>query len=310
MNSLKKEISTKAFITATVAAFLICLIFVGIGFLEYKKQKNTPPLIFTYHKIDYFSKYPIQAAAAVVYDVKENKILYAKNATTSMPLASITKVMTALVADQVLQKDAVIAIDQSSLDIEGESGFKPNQSWKFSDLLNLTLLTSSNDGAHAIANAAAVAQSISFPQKMNSTAKELGLNSMNFNNESGLDIDNSPLSGGYGSAEDVAKLFAYIIKNNSGVLDITKNDSWNFKSLDNTLYSENNTDLVVNEIPGILASKTGFTDMAGGNLAVAYDAGLNHPIVIVVLNSSWDGRFTDVLTLASSTKKTLTAIKY
>ena len=51
----------------------------------------------------------------------------------------------------------------------------------------------------------------------------------------------------------------------------------------------------------MILSKTGDTDLAGGNLAVAYDAGINEPIIIVVLGSTQEGRFADVATLASST---------
>ncbi|MDQ5957741.1 MAG: hypothetical protein QG665_65, partial [Patescibacteria group bacterium] len=49
------------------------------------------------------------------------------------------------------------------------------------------------------------------------------------------------------------------------------------------------------------ASKTGYTDSAGGNLVVALDAGLAQPVIVVVLGSSKDGRFTDVLALAKAT---------
>ena len=54
-------------------------------------------------------------------------------------------------------------------------------------------------------------------------------------------------------------------------------------------------------MPGLLRSKTGFTDLAGGNLAVIFDAGMNHPVAIVVLGSTQSGRFTDVKTLMAAT---------
>ena len=54
-------------------------------------------------------------------------------------------------------------------------------------------------------------------------------------------------------------------------------------------------------IPGLLGGKTGYTNLAGGNLAVIYDAGLNHPIVVVVLGSTLEGRFGDVETLVDAT---------
>ena len=61
-----------------------------------------------------------------------------------------------------------------------------------------------------------------------------------------------------------------------------------------------NTDLDIGKIPGLLASKTGFTALAGGNLVVAFDASIGRPIIVVVLGSTEDGRFTDVAQLTSS----------
>jgi D-alanyl-D-alanine carboxypeptidase len=56
----------------------------------------------------------------------------------------------------------------------------------------------------------------------------------------------------------------------------------------------------------LIASKTGYTDLAGGNLAVAFDAGVNRPIVIAVLGSSREERFSDVEKLASAVLLELT----
>jgi D-alanyl-D-alanine carboxypeptidase len=55
-----------------------------------------------------------------------------------------------------------------------------------------------------------------------------------------------------------------------------------------------NTDKLAENLPGLIAGKTGFSDLAGGNLAVAVDIGLNHPVIIVVLGSTEEGRFEDV----------------
>ena len=66
-----------------------------------------------------------------------------------------------------------------------------------------------------------------------------------------------------------------------------------------------NTNTEITKLPQVLASKTGFTDLAGGNLAVVVDVGLNHPVVIVVLGSSKEGRFSDVEFLAWASVDTL-----
>ena len=57
------------------------------------------------------------------------------------------------------------------------------------------------------------------------------------------------------------------------------------------------TDLIIGDLAGFIAGKTGFSDLAGGNLAVAVDNGFNRPFVIVVLGSTFDGRFNDVRNL-------------
>ena len=67
-----------------------------------------------------------------------------------------------------------------------------------------------------------------------------------------------------------------------------------------------NTNQIVNSLPNIVGSKTGFTEVAGGNLAVVIDPALNTPVVIVVLGSSKDGRFKDVERLTNATLDYLT----
>jgi len=63
---------------------------------------------------------------------------------------------------------------------------------------------------------------------------------------------------------------------------------------DGVEHTANNTNKALGEIPGLIAGKTGFTDLADGNLAIMFDAGVGHPVAVVVLHSSKDGRFEDV----------------
>ena len=64
-----------------------------------------------------------------------------------------------------------------------------------------------------------------------------------------------------------------------------------------------NTNIDVEKIPGLLASKTGYTTLAGGNLVVAFDASIGRPIIVVVLGSSQEGRFKDVQSLVNASIK-------
>ena len=134
---------------------------------------------------------------------------------------------------------------------------------------------------------------------MNKTVRSIGLSDMYFFNPSGLDVS-ATTSGGYGSAKDVATLIAYIYKNYPELLSATPAADITVSS---NLIKHNveNTDEALPQIPGAIVSKTGNTDLAGGNLSVMFDAGLMHPVEIVVLDSSYDGRFTDMEALVKAT---------
>jgi len=119
-------------------------------------------------------------------------------------------------------------------------------------------------------------------------------------NETGLDLQ-TQVSGSYGSARDVANLLVYAVEKYPDLFEATRQLVFKVSPLDGKNREAKNTNEAVLKIPGLIASKTGFTDLAGGNLAVLMDAGLGHPIAIVVLGSSEQGRFVDVEKLASTT---------
>jgi len=250
------------------------------------------------HRPDYFTNISIEGQAVFVYDVSSGKVLYQKNAEVPLPLASITKTMTAIVAEEKSTNNTPIIINRSALDTDGESGLVEGEKWNLQRLLSFTLLSSSNDGAAAVAEAFPL-----FVDHMNDKAKKLGLDSMRFRNPTGLDIENENDTGGYGSAKDVAVLFQYALKNHPTIIESTGAARGLFYS-DSFLHQAGNTNTALTLIPNIIASKTGYTAKAGGNLAVVFDRGLNDPVILVVLGSSYDGRFTDIVNLASSTLKT------
>ena len=119
-----------------------------------------------------------------------------------------------------------------------------------------------------------------------------------YTNPTGLDDE---VPGGLGTAEDTAMLLTYIWEQQPEVLAHTNELEKEFVSLDEFVHIAENTNERVYSIPGLLGGKTGYTDKAGGNLAVIYDAGFDHPITVVVLGSTLDGRFDDVETLVDTT---------
>ena len=252
-----------------------------------------------------FTPLKLDAKAVYVYDTVDKKVLYEYNSNASLPLASLTKLMTAVTAKKLIPADSIITIDKDALAEDGDTGLKPGERWPFQKLLEFTLVVSSNDGAHALASAAmsSTAQTQGdgkdFITEMNRTASSLGLHTMRFFNPTGLDISTTE-AGAYGSAEDISKLLAYIIANNRSMLEATSHDSIRIASAD-TIHTAQNTNIAVDNLPGLIASKTGYSDLAGGNLSVAVDIGVNHPVIVTVLGSGYDTRFDDIKKLVAAT---------
>lgn len=262
---------------------------------------------------DPFGQIDIEAKSAIVYDLAENKILYQKNPGEQLPLASLTKIMTALVATDMIPDYTTVTIPKNF--VGDRNGPKPGEKWQLSDLIDYTLTISSNAGADAIAQTIGTLDNISskispsekFIARMNTKARDLGLTKTFFLNESGLDI-NSTMSGGYSSVSDVAKIFSYILINKPNLFEATKYKAFNVDSESKISHLAINTNKSINDIPGLIASKTGLTDLSGGNLVIAFDAGLNHPIIVAVLGSSEEGRFIDVEKLVKASTASITEI--
>jgi D-alanyl-D-alanine carboxypeptidase (penicillin-binding protein 5/6) len=245
--------------------------------------------------IDTFSSVDIKGKAAVVKDLQTGEILYSKNSDLPLPLASITKVLTTLTV-AINSNDNVVGISIDDFNTEGNSGIFPGEQFYRKDLINLTLISSSNDGASALAastfNISADPKS-DFIKEMNRLAREIGMDNSYFYNETGLDND-LQTAGAHGSAEDVALLFEYVIENYPEIIEFTKEETLYVKSLNGLVHPAKNTNEIVGTLPNTLASKTGYTDIAGGNLAVVIDPFLNRPFAVVVLGSTEEDRFKDV----------------
>jgi serine-type D-Ala-D-Ala carboxypeptidase (penicillin-binding protein 5/6) len=292
-----------------IGAFLIIAIFVFLIIHEesmpsYPQQQVLTAAVTnatTTPMIDPFAQVNLQAKAAYVWDVNTQEPLFEYNSTTTLPLASLTKLMMAVTAKSILPDTATVTVTPDALKEDGDNGLLPNEKWTFKNLMDFTLIVSSNDGAEALGTAAGGFQNTSaspedqkaqFIQDMNSEAAQLNLPSMSFANMTGLDIATGT-PGAVGSAQDVAKLMEYIIKNDPELLEVTTYPSMRLTSL-STAHIAQNTDTLAGQIPGLLGSKTGYTALAGGNLAVAFDVGLEHPVIVVVLGSTFDDRFTDM----------------
>jgi D-alanyl-D-alanine carboxypeptidase len=243
---------------------------------------------------------PIEARAAIVYDLATGETLYEKNADAQLPLASLTKLLTVYAAVSALPGDSVVTVSREAAFAEAPHTFHEGSRFTLDDIARLTLTASLNDGAIAIVEAAAAARERSTIDTLAATASALDLKETYALNGNGLDL-NTAVSGAYGSARDMATLAGALVAKAPHIALATTHGSASGSSLDGAHYTVKNTDPVTGHLPRLLLSKTGFTDLAGGNLALVFDAGLAHPIAVVVLGSSKAARFTDSMALVDAT---------
>lgn len=254
-----------------------------------------------------FVNVEIMGKSAIVLDVLTGEMLFSKDADARLPLASITKLMTALIAYEILPPQSLVTIDTDAIREDGDTGFSEGESFEKQDLIDLTLIESSNDGARALG--AAVSKAIEssydsnavFIKAMNTKARELGLAQTSYQNSTGLDVSQTE-AGAYGSARDTANLLAYMLTHASDAIALTENEVAKISNNEGDTHIVHNTNKIVADIDGLIASKTGYTDLAGGNLVVAVNLGVNRPIIAVVLGSTFEGRFSDIETLVNEAR--------
>lgn len=218
-------------------------------------------LLYPFFKVSALS---VSASSAILVDAESGKILFEKNAYDPLPMASTTKIMTAVVAIEAGDLDRAVTISKESVGIEGSSIYLcEGEKLTVEQLLYALMLSSANDAATAIAIAVSGSE-VSFVEKMNATANKIGLKNTHFNNPHGLDAEDH-----YTTAYDLAKLAAYALK-------LPK-----FKSVVSTykkqipLAGNENMRLLINHnkllrtYDGIIGIKTGFTKKSGRCLVSA-----------------------------------------
>lgn len=271
-------------------------------------QPATVPISVAPQKI---KEATIVAKAAYVWDVRAQRALYTKNEHTALPLASIAKLMTALLAYELMEDDTNTIIPAAAIKQEGSSGLSAGERMTAEKLRKLALISSSNDAAYALgATVGALLgdqdPAAQFIEGMNIRAKELELNSLEFKNTTGLDLSTT-VPGAIGSARDISFLMEYIITNYPEIIAPTQETAVRIYNTAGAYHDVSNTNEAATEIPNMIGSKTGYTDLAGGNLTVAFDTGFDRPIIITVLGSTRDERFSDVLTLVQAVEDSFAA---
>ena len=282
-------------------AGLVSLAFVAPGAPQTQSAAAAP--VITQEPLpDPFADIAIEGEAAIVYDTKTGETLYQKNAQQQVPLASLTKLMTTYLAVRDLGAETLIEITADDLAKDGDAGLLLNELWAVRDLASFSLMNSSNDAAHALTRTLGDTLGTDPGQYFTHEARKIGLAQTYFLNGTGLDTS-ATISGGYGSARDIALLLEQLYTDIPQILTIARAPQGTFVSASGFNHAASSTNILADTLPNLLAAKTGFTELAGGNLAVLIDADVDHPVAIVVLGSSVEGRFSDVEMLTQATKE-------
>lgn len=199
----------------------------------------------------------ISAKRAIIIECQSGDIIYEKNAYEKAPMASTTKIMTALVAIENADLDKKILIDERFVNIEGSSIYlRVGEILTVREMLYALMLESANDVATALAYT--VGGSIEgFAEMMNKKAREIGAYSTSFKNPHGLDDDEH-----YTTAYDLAKIAAYAMEN-PVFREIVSTKS--ITILKNTDYPRLlvNHNKLLRGYSGAIGIKTGFTKKCG-----------------------------------------------
>lgn len=198
---------------------------------------------------------PVSSLSAVLYEPTTKTVLCEKDAHTKRPMASTTKLMTALLAEECLSWERVVTVPAAASGIEGTTlGLKPNDTLSVGDLVTGMLLESGNDAATALA-LLIDGDVETFAQRMNQKAKELGMNDSRFVTPSGLDAD-----GHAASAYDMALLGAAVLSK-PHLADVCAKKSAEI-TISGRKVTVCNHNRLLSMVDGCVGLKTGYTDNA------------------------------------------------
>ncbi len=205
---------------------------------------------------------PLSSLSAVVLEADSGNVVFQKDPHTPRSMASTTKLMTALVAAEMLPADTPVKVSSAAVAVEGSSlGLRAGDTLSMGDLLTGLLLSSGNDAANVVAETVA-GDTPAFAQLMNSKAAALGMQNSGFVTPSGLDAE-----GHAASAYDMALLGRAVLQNDflrevcatkSTKITVSERDVW-----------VTNHNRLLKLSKDCIGLKTGFTKKAGRCLVSA-----------------------------------------
>ncbi len=220
----------------------------------------------------------IEAKAAIAADETATRIYYQRNRLERLPFASLTKLMSAMVAVEQIPPETVVKVSKQAVATEGDKGgLIVGEELLRNDIVKILLIESSNDAAAALAQVVGVPL---FVSRMNEKSRELGLAQTHFTNVTGLDGPNH-----YSTAEDLSKLAAASFRYPL-IWEILGMKEAEVVSVDGKFrHHLVSTNELLGEVPEVIGGKTGYTGEAGGSMILVSKLD-NQKVITVVLGAT------------------------
>ena len=238
----------------------------------------------------------LTAKSFLIYDTKNEKVIFSKDSGRSLPVASLTKLLTAIISLETLNSTDLIAISSGSFNVDGEGpDFHLHEELNFNNLLGAMLVKSSNDAALAIAKTVEQKTGESFAVTMNKKARQIGMTQTHFLDPAGLNDE------GYATVRDLLRLVRYS-KNYPEVWEFIGSKFLDVVSVDGKFsHHFESTNKLWGNLPNLVGGKTGYTDGALGCMIIEENLPEQSSSVIVILLGSTD-RFGEVKKLTDWTR--------
>jgi len=228
-----------------------------------------------------------KTALSIKKDSQGNKIIiFAKNEDLKLPIASLTKLMTAVICFENYDlAENIIVSEKADSQLPMQTDLKLGDTFSIDNFLHVMLVESSNKAAYALAEKVGEEYFVSL---MNQKATEIGLRNTYFADPTGLSSEN------VSTANDLVLLAEYILDNHPEISQITTTKNYKLENLGEI----KNTNQLLTQVPGIILGKTGFTNFANGCLLIV-SKNLNGDGYLINIVLGADDRFTEMKKLIS-----------
>ena len=277
------------FFVSVLLVLLISRVEWGNWFPDLNKQKAADPIqdrkiplqtIYVGSRALESHKLSLRSKAAVVLDTKKGEVLFEKNIETELPIASLTKLMSALVfLETNPDLDNIVTITIAHANGSGRSQLRVGETFTLRDLLHASLMSSSNRATRALARASGLSP-LEFVARMNQKAKELGLENTFFYEPTGLDEKNRS------TALDCARLLYFALQD-SVIASISGKTTYEFVSLDKgkRRHRIGSTNKLLFNSLNVKGGKTGYNGASGWCLGTLVQRKDGKEMVAVILGA-------------------------